>query len=89
MWSDRYEPEEETPMWTGSFWKQAAERAVKTFAQAMVAVLTAGATGLLEVDWGQAFSVAGLAAVVSLLTSVATSGMGPQGTPSMVEVQQE
>lgn len=75
-------------MWTQSFWRQAAERAVKTFAQAMVAVLTAGATGLLEVDWGQSFSVAGLAAVVSLLTSVATSGMGPQGTPSAVEVQQ-
>lgn len=75
-------------MWSTSFWKQTAERAVKTFAQATVAVLTAGATGLLDVDWGQAFSVAGLAAVVSVLTSVATSGVGPAGSPSAVEVAQ-
>ena len=55
---------------TRAFWKGAAERAVKTFAQALLGVLTGGATGILDVDWLAALSVAGLATVVSLLTSI-------------------
>ncbi|MCW2287051.1 r1t family holin [Leucobacter luti] len=69
-------------MLTKRFWIAAAERAVKTFAQTAVAILTAGATGLLDVDWGQMASVAGLAAVVSLLTSIASDGIGGAG-PSL------
>lgn len=60
-------------LWTKAFWKGAAERAVKTFAQAAVAVLTADTAGLLEVDLAQLGSVAGLAALVSFLTSVANA----------------
>lgn len=56
------------------FWTDAADRAVSTTAQAAVATLTAGATGLLEVDIAQVASVAGLAGVVSILTSVAFRG---------------
>jgi hypothetical protein len=66
-------------MWTATFWKAAGERSIKTFAQASVAFLTAEATGILDVDWGQGASVAGLAALVSLLTSVASSGVGSPG----------
>lgn len=57
-----------------AFWVDTADRAVSTFAQAVVATLTAGATGLLDVDWVQAASVGGLAAVVSVLTTVAFRG---------------
>ena len=57
-------------LWSKAFWKGAAERAVKTFAQSAVAVLTADIAGLLNVDFAQLGSVAGLAALVSLLTSV-------------------
>lgn len=57
---------------TAAFWKGAAERAVKTFAQALLGVLMGGATGILDVDWLAALSVAGLATVVSLLTSIST-----------------
>ena len=46
------------------FWIDTFDRAISTFAQAGVAVLTAGATGLLDVDWQQALSVSGLAATV-------------------------
>lgn len=61
------------------------ERAVKTAAQSAVALLTAGATGVLDVDWGQTGSVAGLAAVVSILTSLASGGFGRgNGTASLV-----
>jgi len=56
------------------FWIDTFDRAISTFAQAGVAVLTAGATGLLDVDWQQALSVSGLAATVSVLTSVAFRG---------------
>ena len=46
-------------------------RALKTFAQTMVATIGGGSVGLLEVGWLQALSVAALAAVLSMLTSVA------------------
>lgn len=66
---------------TAAFWKAAFERAVKTVAQSAVALITANATGLLDVDWIQLASVSGLAGLVSILTSVGsdalTSGTGP------------
>lgn len=57
-----------------SFWIDTLDRAVATTAQAAIGVLTAGVTGLLEVDWVQGASVAGLAGLVSVLTSVALRG---------------
>ena len=63
------------------FWIAAVERAVKTVAQTAVATITAGATGLLEIDWVQIGSVSALAGLVSLLTSIGsdwvTGGTGP------------
>lgn len=56
------------------FWVDTFDRAVSTVAQAAVAVLTANVTGLLDVDWVQIASVAGLAGAVSVLTSVAFRG---------------
>lgn len=73
-------------MWTKTFWKQAAERALKTFAQAMAGAVVGGATGLLDVGWEQAASVAGLAALLSLLTSVFSSGPGEPNSPSLVDI---
>lgn len=69
-------------MWTASFWKAAAERALKTTAQAAVAFLAVGVTGILEVDWVQLGSVAVLAGVISVLTSVG-SGAITDGSPSL------
>lgn len=71
-------------MFTKLFWKDAVERAVKTFAQALLALFTGGQTGVLDVDWGQSFSVAGLAAAVSVLTSIVSSQAGPDGGASLV-----
>lgn len=56
------------------FWIDTADRAVATFAQAAVGTLTAGVTGILEIDPIQLASVAGLAGAVSVLTSVAFRG---------------
>lgn len=61
---------------SSAFIADSVERAVKTFAQTIVALLGAGAVNIVTVDWGQILSVAAGAAVVSLLTSVASSGVG-------------
>lgn len=75
-------------MFNKKFAKDAAERAVKTAAQTSVALLTAdGVLGLLDVDWGQGASVVGLAALVSLLTSVASAPAGDAGTASAVRAE--
>lgn len=58
------------------FWIDTADRAVATVAQSGVAVLTANVTGLLDVDFAQLASIAGLAGAVSVLTSVAFRGTG-------------
>jgi hypothetical protein len=70
-------------LWTSTFWNATAERAVKTFAQAEAALLLANGTGLLDTDWTTSLSVSGMAAVISVLTSVgsdAATGAGPSLT---------
>lgn len=71
-------------MFTTAFWKGAAERAVRTFAQVLLAVFGTEATGLLDTDWPGALSAAGMAVVVSLLMSIAASGVGGYG-PGITE----
>ncbi|GAB2907114.1 hypothetical protein GCM10027047_01760 [Rhodococcus aerolatus] len=71
-------------MRTRVFWTDAAERAVKTFAQSLLATL-AVATGLLDASWLDSLSVAGLATLLSLLTSVASAGAGSAGSASLVD----
>lgn len=58
-------------LWTREFWVGAAERAVKTVAQTVVAVVGVAGTGLLSVDWVQTLSVAAAAGLASVLTSIA------------------
>jgi conserved domain protein len=51
--------------------KAALVRAVKTAAQTAVALIGTNAIGITTVDWAAVASAAALAAVVSVLTSVA------------------
>jgi hypothetical protein len=71
-------------MWTVGFWKQTAERAVKTAAQAGAAFFVVGSTGVADVDWATVGGVAGAAAVASVLTSLASAPFGPADSPSLV-----
>ncbi|MEU6702527.1 holin [Streptomyces wuyuanensis] len=71
-------------MTTAAFWKATLERMVRTFAQAVLGVVSADQLGVLDVDWGQAASVGALASVLALLTAVATSGAGQPG-PGITE----
>ena len=71
-------------MFDALFWKAAAERAIKTFAQSLVALFVAGVT-ILTIDWVQALAVSGTAALVSVLTSIASSRLGPFDGPSLTD----
>ena len=72
-------------MYTITFWKDAAERAIRTAAQALLALWATDISGVLEVDWTQAGSVSALAALMSLLMSVAATGTGSQDSASTLK----
>lgn len=62
-------------MFTSLFWKDAGERAVKTFAQALLALLiVAPNTPVIGFDWPTLLFTAATSAVISLLTSVVGAG---------------
>ena len=71
-------------MWTIQFWRDAAERAIKTAAQAGAAFFIVGETGVADVDWATVGGVAVVAAVASVFTSLASSPFGDEGTASLV-----
>ena len=54
-----------------AFWKAAGIRAIKTLAQAALAMIPAAVT-IAQVDWLTVLGTSALAAVVSILTSIAT-----------------
>ncbi|EEI16251.1 holin [Corynebacterium lipophiloflavum] len=72
-------------MFTTSFWASTLERAVKTFAQTLVAIIGVNAAvPIWQVGWQEVLGVAATATVMSVLTSVASIGAGKVGTPSLV-----
>lgn len=68
------------------FWKDTLERALRTAAQAELALLVADGTGLLDTDWWAGLSAAGMAALLSLLTSLGSGVSNPDGTASLVSL---
>lgn len=58
---------------TTDFWVGVCERGVKTFAQSLIASIGATQVAFGDVDWGLALSVAGVSALVSVLTSLVDS----------------
>lgn len=72
-----------------TFFKDMAERAIKTFFQAAVGALGAGATGLIGVDWVNVLSIAGFAVLVSVATSFGSFKFGADGTASLVDTKGE
>lgn len=73
-------------MFTDSrFWVSSAERAIKTFAQALVALIGTSAMSIVELDWTQMLGISATAAVVSILTSIASANFGPNPGPSLTD----
>jgi hypothetical protein len=72
-------------MRTREFWIQTAERAVRTWAQACLALAGATAFDVLTADWQALVGVSTGAALLSVATSIVASGVGDKGSPSLVE----
>lgn len=65
------------------FWQDLGERAVKTFAQTMVAALAVGVP-IWEMDWVSALGIAAGATALSALTSIASAGVRSPESASLV-----
>lgn len=74
-------------MFTVLFWKAAAERAIKTAAQAAVVLIGADMVDVLTLDWVHVASLSAGAAVVSVLTSIASSAISSQPGPSLTDAE--
>lgn len=70
-------------MFEKKFLEATGERALKTFFQTLLALLGTDAVGVLSVDILASLQVAGAAALLSVLSSFASSNVGKTG-PSLV-----
>lgn len=66
-----------------AFVQDLAERAIKSGAQSAVVFLGADKLNLLTVDWQTALGLSGGAALLSVLTSLASLKIGNSGTASL------
>lgn len=78
-------------LWTLAFWKGLAERAIKTFAQSFIAALgvlgiISGTSGLTQVPWVEALSIAGLSTLLSAITSIGNADFVAGKPPAVLEV---
>ncbi len=73
-------------MFTRAFWKDTAERAISTAAQAAIGLLSADGLGVLDVDWGDVGSVSGLAALIAVLKALVASRVNDPESASFVEL---
>jgi hypothetical protein len=71
-------------VFTKQFLTDAAERAIATFAQAVLAVLSADGLSILTVQWDQVLSVGALALVLSVLKSIVATRTGDSQSASLV-----
>jgi hypothetical protein len=73
-------------IWTAAFWKGAGERAIKTAAQALLAVFVVGVS-VFDIDPQAALAIAATAVVASLLTSIANADFvaGTTTTTHLIE----
>jgi hypothetical protein len=69
-------------MFEKDFLEAVAERAIKTFAQAFLAIIGTNATGAISADMGGALKVAAVSALISVLTSFGSAQFG-RGGPSL------
>ncbi len=71
-------------MFSKAFWIATMERALKTAFQVLGSLLVADGTDLVNTAWGPRLSVAGMAAVISVVTSIGSATVGGPG-PSLAD----
>lgn len=75
-------------MTTSKFWIATVERAVKTFAQALLTLWGADAGfNVLSIQVGDAFGVAAGAALLSVLGSIVSSAVSDSTSPSLTHAK--
>lgn len=57
-------------LWSKNWWKAAGTRAIKTFAQTFVGSIAVG-MAISDINWFTVASIAAVASVLSLMTSIA------------------
>ena len=72
-------------MRTRKFWEDAAERTIRTMAQALLALMGTDALGIVGLDWAQMLSVAAGAGIMSLFTESVATGIGDKGTAQLLK----
>lgn len=71
-------------MFSISWLLDAAERAAKAFAGALLSVVSLGGVNVLHLDWGQALGLSTTATLISILMSIVSARLGNSGTASLV-----
>ena len=73
-------------MWTLTYWKETADRAIKSAAQAVLLGLGLGeGLNAFEIDYKLALGFALGGAFLSLLTSIISAKVGTKGTASFIK----
>jgi hypothetical protein len=72
-------------VFTRKFVTEAAERAVKSAAQAALLVLGADQLNVINVAWSEVAGFSAGGAVLSVLTSIVSANIGPADSPSVVD----
>ena len=72
------------PLFTATFWLDTLERAIKTAAQTVVGLVTTNVTDVTSLDWREVGIATAVTTGLSVLTSIISSGIGEQGTASVL-----
>jgi hypothetical protein len=76
-------------MFNKEFWLEATERAIKTLAQFIIVLGSAGALNVFTVDWQTNIGLALGGALLSYATSIVSAGINKNDTPSLVDFKGE
>jgi len=71
-------------LFTRAFLYATLERAIRSFAASLASLLTASGAGIIDTDWSEKLSVAGMAALVTILFSIGGGTFGKGDGPSFV-----
>lgn len=72
-------------MWSTKFWKETAERALKSAAQGLIGLWALDGFNALNADYKLAIGVGLGAGVLSVLTSIVSAPFGRPNSPSLVD----